>query len=236
MEIRSGDNIMTLLVLDKVEKKYKMGAQIVRALDGVSLSIERGEYIAIMGPSGSGKSTLMNILGFLDTPDEGRYMFDGADTTGLSEAELAYARNRRVGFVFQTFNLLPRETALENVELPLIYAGKAHRKRIEMAEKVLEMVNLGHRMGHRPNELSGGERQRVAIARALANNPDIIFADEPTGNLDTKTGKEIMQIFAKLHEEGRTIIVVTHDPEIAEQSRRVVHIRDGKITDDRNIA
>ncbi|MCD6418454.1 ABC transporter ATP-binding protein [bacterium] len=223
---------MPLLVLENVVKRYKMGEQFVRALDGVSLSIESGEYLSIMGPSGSGKSTLMNIMGFLDLPDSGKYIFDGKDTTGMSESELAYARNRRVGFVFQTFNLLPRVSALENAELPLIYGGIPRKKRIAIAKSMLEKVNLGHRIMHKPNELSGGERQRVAIARALANNPEIILADEPTGNLDTKTGDEIMAIFKNLHEQGKTVIVVTHDPEIAEQTDRVIHIRDGKIIDD----
>lgn len=226
---------MALLSLENVVKRYKMGDQIINALNGVTLTIERGEYLAVMGPSGSGKSTLMNILGFLDTPDEGKYIFDGRDTTGLSEAELAYIRNRRVGFVFQTFNLLPRETALENVELPLVYAGVPRSKRLEIAHSALKSVNLVTRMHHRPNELSGGERQRVAIARALVNNPDIILADEPTGNLDTKTGEEIMKIFDKLNQDGKTIVVVTHDPDVAQHAHRIIHLRDGKIMDDTKI-
>ncbi len=209
-----------------------MGEQFVHALNDVSLSIEKGEYLSIMGPSGSGKSTLMNVMGFLDLPDSGKYIFDGKDTTGMSENELAYARNHRVGFVFQTFNLLPRISALENAELPMIYGGISRKKRIEIAKEMLEKVNLGNRIEHKPNELSGGERQRVAIARALSNNPDIILADEPTGNLDTKTGDEIMAIFENLHKLGKTVIVVTHDPEIAEQTDRIIHIRDGKIIDD----
>ena len=223
---------MSLLVLENVSKRYRMGEQFIRALNGVSLSFQRGEYAAVMGPSGSGKSTLMNIIGFLDSPDDGRYIFNSRDTTGMSDAELAYARNHSVGFIFQTFNLLPRETALENVELPLIYAGVPRHRRIEIARRTLEMVGLGSRMGHKPNELSGGERQRVAIARALVNDPDIILADEPTGNLDTKTGNEVMDIFEELHAQERTLIVVTHDPEIAQRTKRIVHIRDGKIEED----
>jgi len=220
---------MAMLVLTDVIKRYKMGEQYVNALNGVSLEIERGEYIAIMGPSGSGKSTMMNILGFLDVPDKGEYIFDGQKITGMSEKELAFVRNRRVGFIFQTFNLLPRETALENVELPMIYSGTSRIKRFETAKKLLNMVGLGERINHRPNELSGGERQRVAIARALVNNPDIILADEPTGNLDTKTGNEIMSILDNLNKKGKTVVLVTHDPEIAEHSDRIIHIRDGKI-------
>ena len=220
---------MAMLVLTDVIKRYKMGEQYVNALNCVSLQIERGEYIAIMGPSGSGKSTMMNILGFLDVPDKGEYIFDGQKITGMSEKELAFVRNRRVGFIFQTFNLLPRETALENVELPMIYSGTSRIKRFETAKKLLNMVGLGERINHRPNELSGGERQRVAIARALVNNPDIILADEPTGNLDTKTGNEIMSILDNLNKQGKTVVLVTHDPEIAEHSDRIIHIRDGKI-------
>ena len=221
---------MALIELKNVVKKYRMGDTFVRALDGVDLTIERGEYVAIMGPSGSGKSTMMNILGFLDVPDEGEYIFEGKNTEGLNESQLAFIRNRKVGFVFQTFNLLPRETALENVELPMIYASVPRAKRIERAKQLLERVGLGHRIHHRPNELSGGERQRVAIARALANDPEIILADEPTGNLDTKTGEEIMGILDELNAAGKTVILVTHDPEIARHSHRIIHLKDGRIT------
>ncbi len=222
---------MALIELQGVVKRYRMGAGFVVALNGVDLVVERGEYVAIMGPSGSGKSTLMHILGFLDVPDEGSYVFDGRDTSGMDENDLAYARNRRVGFVFQTFNLLPRETALENVELPLIYAGVPRRKRVEAARRMLKLVGLGHRLHHKPSELSGGERQRVAIARALINDPDVILADEPTGNLDSKTGAEIMALMGELHRQGRTIIVVTHDPDVARCAERVVRMKDGKIID-----
>ena len=221
---------MALIELKNVVKKYRMGDTFVRALDGVDLTIERGEYVAIMGPSGSGKSTMMNILGFLDVPDEGEYIFEGKNTEGLNESQLAFIRNRKVGFVFQTFNLLPRETALENVELPMIYASVPRAKRIERAKELLERVGLGHRIHHKPNELSGGERQRVAIARALANDPEIILADEPTGNLDTKTGEEIMGILDELNAAGKTVILVTHDPEIARHSHRIIHLKDGRIT------
>lgn len=220
---------MALIELKNVVKKYRMGDTFVRALDGVDLTIERGEYVAIMGPSGSGKSTMMNILGFLDVPDEGEYIFEGKNTEGLNESQLAFIRNRKVGFVFQTFNLLPRETALENVELPMIYASVPRAKRIERAKELLERVGLGHRIHHKPNELSGGERQRVAIARALANEPEIILADEPTGNLDTKTGEEIMGILDELNAAGKTVILVTHDPEIARHSHRIIHLKDGRI-------
>ncbi len=223
---------MPLLQLIDVQKLYKMGESSVRALDNVSLSIERGEYIAIMGPSGSGKSTLMNVLGFLDVPDGGKYLFDGQNTTGFSEAELAFTRNKSVGFIFQSFNLLPRESADENVQLPMIYAGIPKSERKVRAEKLLEKVKLEHRGHHKPNELSGGERQRVAIARALVNDPEIILADEPTGNLDSKTGKEIMQLLDELNAQGKTVILVTHDTEISKYAKRVITIRDGKIISD----
>jgi len=202
-------------------------------LRGVNLSINRSEYIAIMGPSGSGKSTMLNILGMLDVPTSGKFFFDGDDVTELTDSQLATARNRRVGFVFQTFNLLPRATALGNVELPLIYAGVTKKRRRERAEHVLEMVGLEDRMDHRPNELSGGQRQRVAIARALVTEPDIVLADEPTGNLDSKTGEEIMTLLDGLSSKGNTIILVTHEKFIADHARRIVHILDGDIASDR---
>ena len=222
------------LVIDiaDVTKLYKMGAEIIHALRGVSVEIRRNEYLAIMGPSGSGKSTLMNMLGCLDTPTSGQYMFNGKNVAHMADDELADIRNREIGFVFQTFNLLPRSTALANVELPLIYAGIPAHTRHERAAQTLRDVGLGDRMTHKPNELSGGQRQRVAVARALVNHPSIILADEPTGNLDSKTGVEIMALFEELYEDGNTIIVVTHEEDIARHARRIVRLRDGLIESD----
>ncbi|HTO04666.1 MAG TPA: ABC transporter ATP-binding protein [Opitutus sp.] len=221
-----------VIEIEEVTKLYKMGAETIHALRGVSLNIHRNEYLAIMGPSGSGKSTLMNMLGCLDTPTAGRYEFSGKNVATMVDDELADIRNREIGFVFQTFNLLPRSNALHNVELPLIYAGLPKHERIERAKAALEDVGLGERMHHRPNELSGGQRQRVAIARALVTRPSIILADEPTGNLDSKTGVEIMALFEQLYEKGNTIIVVTHEEEIARHARRIVRLRDGLIESD----
>ncbi|HEU4457074.1 MAG TPA: ABC transporter ATP-binding protein [Longimicrobium sp.] len=219
-----------------LEKFYELGAETVRALRGVDLRITRNEYVAIMGPSGSGKSTLMNLIGCLDTPTGGEYVLNGHPVAGMGEDALARVRNREIGFVFQTFNLLPRSTALENVELPLVYGGLGKRDRRERATEALRHVGLGDRMDHRPNQLSGGQRQRVAIARALVTRPSIILADEPTGNLDSQTSEEIMALFARLHEEGQTIIMVTHEPDIAAHAERVVTLRDGQIASDRRQA
>ncbi|MBP7571879.1 MAG: ABC transporter ATP-binding protein [Acidobacteria bacterium] len=213
-------------------KSYTMGSEQIHALSGVSLAIERGEYVAIMGPSGSGKSTLMNLIGCLDTPSRGSYLLNGKQVSQMNDDELARIRNEEIGFVFQTFNLLPRATALHNVELPLVYAGVPSADRLKRARAALERVELGDRVSHRPNQLSGGQRQRVAIARALVNNPSILLADEPTGNLDSKTGEEIMALFERLHHAGNTIVLVTHEADIAAHAHRVLHIRDGKIEDD----
>jgi putative ABC transport system ATP-binding protein len=221
-----------VIEIENVTKLYKMGEEIVHALRGVSLNVRRNEYLAVMGPSGSGKSTMMNMLGCLDTPTTGKYHFTGKDVSSMTDDELADIRNREIGFVFQTFNLLPRSTTLANVELPLIYAGYSPGDRREKAVKALHDVGLGERMGHKPNELSGGQRQRVAIARALVNNPSIILADEPTGNLDSRTGEEIMQLLEDLYEQGNTIIVVTHEEDIARHARRIVRLRDGLIESD----
>lgn len=218
--------------LRDIRKIYQIGEETLAALDGITLDIHKGEFAALMGPSGSGKSTLMNILGCLDRPTSGSYKLDGEEVSHLSDDQLAYTRNRKIGFVFQNFNLLSRISALENVALPLVYAGIGRRERNERAMHFLEAVGLADRADHQPNELSGGQRQRVAIARALVNDPHIIMADEPTGNLDTKSTKEIMQIFEAMHEEGRTIILVTHEPEIAACASRQLLVRDGKITRD----
>jgi putative ABC transport system ATP-binding protein len=221
-----------LILTHDLWKTYEMGTNEVHALQGVSFAIQRNEYVAIMGPSGSGKSTLMNLIGCLDTPSKGEYWLNGRLVSEMDDDELAHIRNKEIGFVFQTFNLLARATALHNVELPLIYSGLAAKERSERAKKSLQMVELSDRMHHKPNELSGGQRQRVAIARALVNHPSIILADEPTGNLDSQTGLEIMKLFDRLHAEGNTIILVTHERDIAEFAHRVISIRDGKIASD----
>jgi len=218
--------------IEGITKEYVMGESVIHALRGINLLIHRNEYLAVMGPSGSGKSTLMNMLGCLDTPSSGRYEFNGKDVASMEDDELAEIRNREIGFVFQTFNLLPRSTSLQNVELPLIYAGIGAQERRRRAEEALVAVGLGDRMDHKPNELSGGQRQRVAIARALVNRPSIILADEPTGNLDSRTGEEIMALLEKLYEGGNTIVLVTHEEQIAEHARRVVRLRDGVIESD----
>jgi putative ABC transport system ATP-binding protein len=223
---------MALIETQDLWKTYVMGSEEIHALRGVSIGIERGEYVAIMGPSGSGKSTLMNLIGCLDTPSKGSYLLNGKQVSQMNDNELARIRNEEIGFVFQTFNLLPRASALQNVELPLVYAGVKGKERTQRARGALEKVELASRMGHRPNELSGGQRQRVAIARALVNNPSILLADEPTGNLDSKTGAEIMALFARLHEAGNTIVLVTHESDIAAFAHRTIHLRDGKVEKD----
>jgi putative ABC transport system ATP-binding protein len=232
-----GESVMAppqdcIICTENLWKTYQMGAEQVHALRGVNLRINRGEYVAIMGPSGSGKSTLMNLIGCLDTPTQGRYWLNSNLVSELDDDELARIRNREIGFVFQTFNLLARATALHNVELPLIYSGTPAEERIERAKAALDAVDLGDRKNHKPNELSGGQRQRVAIARALVNNPSIILADEPTGNLDSQTGNEIMKLMEELHRRGNTIVLVTHEADIAEHAYRVVHIKDGVVASD----
>ncbi len=221
-----------IISIRDLAKTYQMGTTEVRALQSIDLDIHKNEYVALMGPSGSGKSTLMNLLGCLDTPSRGTYHLSSEDVSDMDDNELATIRNKRIGFVFQTFNLLPRLSALENVALPLVYAGYSKERRNDKARQVLENVGLGDRVTHKPNELSGGQRQRVAIARALVNDPAIILADEPTGNLDSKTSYEIMEIFKKLHDQGNTIIIVTHEPEIAAHALRVVKLRDGLVESD----
>ncbi len=223
---------MALIETRQLWKTYEMGSEKIHALRGVSIEIERGEYVAIMGPSGSGKSTLMNLIGCLDTPSEGSYLLNGKNVSGMNDDELARIRNEEIGFVFQTFNLLPRATAFQNVELPMIYAGMTLADRRERAQDMLRMVELGDRMTHRPNELSGGQRQRVAVARALVNSPSILLADEPTGNLDSKTGVEIIALFKRLHEQGNTILLITHEADVAANARRVIQIRDGEVGSD----
>ena len=223
---------MSLIETVDLWKTYVMGSEEIHALRGVSVQIERGEYVAVMGPSGSGKSTLMNLIGCLDTPSKGSYLLNGKQVSQMNDNELARIRNEEIGFVFQTFNLLPRATALHNVELPLVYAGVPAKTREERARGALDRVELGSRMTHRPNELSGGQRQRVAIARALVNNPSILLADEPTGNLDSKTGHEIMALFEKLHKAGNTIIIITHEADVAALAYRTIYLRDGQVEND----
>jgi putative ABC transport system ATP-binding protein len=236
MQERTAPSDGVIIKTDDLWKTYDMGEAIaVHALCGVSFEIERGEYVAIMGPSGSGKSTLMNLIGCLDTPTQGKYWLNANLVSELSDDELAYIRNKEIGFVFQTFNLLARATALHNVELPLIYSGVTAAERQERAEDALRKVELADRMHHKPNELSGGQRQRVAVARALVNNPSIILADEPTGNLDSTTGEEIMRLFDRLHESRNTIVLVTHEHDIAAHAHRILHIRDGKIDRDERV-
>ena len=238
MTFRTGDTPLPDIVIltHKLTRNYDMGGEVVHALRGVDFQIRRNEFVAIMGPSGSGKSTLMNLIGCLDTPTTGEYWLNGQKVSDLSDDELARIRNKEIGFVFQTFNLLPRANALHNVELPLIYAGQAAQARRAQAARALERVGLGDRMEHRPNELSGGQRQRVAIARALVNEPSILLADEPTGNLDSATGAEIMRLFQELHDGGQTIVLVTHEHDIAAHARRQIHLRDGLIERDETMA
>ena len=222
----------SVIQLQEIDRTYKVGSETVQALNSVSLEISKNEYVALMGPSGSGKSTLMNILGCLDTPSKGRYLLSTHDVSKMDDNELAEIRNKEIGFVFQTFNLLPRSTALDNVALPLIYAGWSKTKRIQRALEVLDQVGLANRVHHKPNELSGGQRQRVAVARALVNNPSIILADEPTGNLDSKTSYEIMALFEQIHKNGNTIILVTHEEDIAKHAHRIIRLKDGQVESD----
>jgi len=232
--VRSSDTASQKALIDvtDLKKRYVMGSEEVWALDGITLTVERGEYVAIMGPSGSGKSTFMNMIGCLDTPTSGAYWLNDQDVSRLSDDELAEIRNREIGFIFQTFNLLPRVDCLRNAELPLIYAGVSRSERKERAAETLRQVGLGDRMNHKPNELSGGQRQRVATARALVNRPSLLLADEPTGNLDTETGDDIMRLFESLYRQGNTILVVTHEEDIAQHARRILRLRDGKLEQD----
>lgn len=221
-----------MISLTNIVKRYKMGEEEFKALDGVDLEIQRNEYVALIGPSGSGKSTLMNLLGCLDTPSEGKYVLNGRDTSTMDDNDLAKVRNQEIGFIFQSFHLLPRMTVLQNVMQPLVYRGIPKAERVKMASEALDKVGLSHRMGHRPNQLSGGQRQRVAVARALVGKPSILLADEPTGNLDSKTSAEIMALFDELHQQGQTVIVVTHEPDIAAHCHRTLRVSDGKIVQD----
>jgi len=223
---------MSIIRLEGITRNFQMGEELLKVLKGIDLTIEKGEYVALMGPSGSGKSTLMNLIGCLDTPSGGRYFLDGVDVSQMNDNELAEVRNKKIGFIFQTFNLIPRLSTLENVALPLIYAGVGKSERLKRAEEVLSAVGLADRMGHKPNELSGGQRQRVAVARALVNRPSLLLADEPTGNLDTKTSYEIMALFEELHDQGNTIVLVTHEEDIASYTHRIVRLRDGLMEGD----
>lgn len=223
---------MSLLEIKDIKRDFRLGSEVLHVLKDINLTIEKGEYVALMGPSGSGKSTLMNILGCLDTPTSGEYILNGKDVSKMSDAELADIRNKEIGFVFQTFNLMPRTTALDNVALPMVYAGVSREKRHERAKEVLKMVGLEDRMLHKPNELSGGQRQRVAVARALVNHPSIILADEPTGNLDSKTSYEIMNLFDEIYQKGNTVILVTHEEDIAQYAHRIIRLKDGLIETD----